>query len=273
MKNLLILFSILLLTVCSVRSQQYEDVVYLTNGSEIHGTIIEQVPNESIKIKTKDGSTFVYRMEEIEKITKEEVMKEKHTAITSESFQKGSGLNYSGFGIKGGIGTDISLSLGFGISAFYVKAPSPHGSTNWDMGLDFYYADVTEEETDSEGTKRHANTTLLVFAFRTNGLFNYHPQKTGVYFLAGLGFTIASIDWKESYTYKPPLYPYSVEIYSNDGIAFGNVFNLGVGLTLGGGLEARLETPLLIFYGTPGEGSYSAASFAPTFTLNLLYRF
>lgn len=51
----------------------YEDVVYLKNGSIIHGIIIEQVPNESVKIQTKDKNIFVYRMDEISKMTKEEL--------------------------------------------------------------------------------------------------------------------------------------------------------------------------------------------------------
>jgi hypothetical protein len=49
------------------------DVVYLKNGSIIRGTIIEQVPGVSLKIETSDGSVFFYKMEEIEKITKEKV--------------------------------------------------------------------------------------------------------------------------------------------------------------------------------------------------------
>lgn len=49
----------------------YEDVVYLKNGSVIHGIIIEQIPNESVKIQTKDKSMFVFKMEEIDKIAKE----------------------------------------------------------------------------------------------------------------------------------------------------------------------------------------------------------
>ena len=53
--------------------ENYEDVVYLKNGSVIHGMIIEQVPNESIKIQTKDKNIFVFKMDEILKITKEEV--------------------------------------------------------------------------------------------------------------------------------------------------------------------------------------------------------
>ena len=57
---------------CSAQSN-YEDVVYLKNGSVIHGLIIEQVPNESLKIQTKDRNIFVFKMDEISKITKEEV--------------------------------------------------------------------------------------------------------------------------------------------------------------------------------------------------------
>ena len=47
------------------------DVVYLKNGGRLQGEIIEQIPNVSIKIQTKDGNVFVYKIEEIEKITRE----------------------------------------------------------------------------------------------------------------------------------------------------------------------------------------------------------
>jgi hypothetical protein len=50
---------------------EMQDVVYLKNGSIIKGTIIEQIPNESIKIETNEGSIFVYKIEEVSKIIKE----------------------------------------------------------------------------------------------------------------------------------------------------------------------------------------------------------
>jgi hypothetical protein len=50
---------------------EYIEVVYLKNGSIIRGVIIEQIPNVSLKIKTKDGNVFFYKMEDVEKITKE----------------------------------------------------------------------------------------------------------------------------------------------------------------------------------------------------------
>jgi len=47
------------------------DVVYLKNGSILRGIIVEQVPNEQIKLQTSDGSVFVYQTDEIEKIVRE----------------------------------------------------------------------------------------------------------------------------------------------------------------------------------------------------------
>jgi hypothetical protein len=55
----------------NIDTPQYVDVVYIKNGSVIKGMIIEQTPNVSLKIQTRDGSIFVYKMDEVEKITKE----------------------------------------------------------------------------------------------------------------------------------------------------------------------------------------------------------
>jgi hypothetical protein len=54
-------------------AQQLQDVVYLRDGSIIRGTIIEQVPGESILIRTTDGNQFRYQMAQIDRITKEPV--------------------------------------------------------------------------------------------------------------------------------------------------------------------------------------------------------
>ena len=52
-------------------SQNTNDVIYLKNGNIIKGMIIEQIPNQSVKIETKDKSVFVLQYTEIEKLTKE----------------------------------------------------------------------------------------------------------------------------------------------------------------------------------------------------------
>ena len=65
--------SIILLLLCSALfSKEYIDVVHLKNGSIIKGIIIEQIPNKTIKIETSGGSIFVYQMDEVIKIVKEE---------------------------------------------------------------------------------------------------------------------------------------------------------------------------------------------------------
>ena len=56
-------------------AQHNEDVVHLKNGGLIRGTIIEQIPGESLKIQTRDGSVFVYALDEVAKISKEPVMR------------------------------------------------------------------------------------------------------------------------------------------------------------------------------------------------------
>jgi hypothetical protein len=53
------------------RKIEYVEVLYLKNGSIIRGMIIEQIPNEQVKIQTSDGSVFVYTMDQVLKITKE----------------------------------------------------------------------------------------------------------------------------------------------------------------------------------------------------------
>jgi hypothetical protein len=46
----------------------WADVIYLKDCSVIHGKIIETTPGVFYKIETRDGSIFVFKMEEIEKV-------------------------------------------------------------------------------------------------------------------------------------------------------------------------------------------------------------
>jgi hypothetical protein len=57
----------------SIESQTTRDVLYLKNGSIIYGSIVELIPDQQVKIKTSDGSIFVYQYADILKITKEEM--------------------------------------------------------------------------------------------------------------------------------------------------------------------------------------------------------
>lgn len=106
MKKSTILISLLLITITIHAQQNLVDVVYLKNGSVLRGIIIEQVPNESIKLQTSDGSIFVYQTNAIEKITKE----------TAEN-QTRNQLSYGEIEVqqrKGYIGVSIGPSFGVG---------------------------------------------------------------------------------------------------------------------------------------------------------------
>ena len=47
----------------------YTDEIQLKNGSVIKGFITEQVPSIQLKLQTNDGNLFVFKMEEVQKIT------------------------------------------------------------------------------------------------------------------------------------------------------------------------------------------------------------
>lgn len=67
------LLGLFVLISTAIYSQKnYQDVVYLKNGSVIRGIITEQIPNKYIKIETVGDNIFVFQVDEIEKLTKEE---------------------------------------------------------------------------------------------------------------------------------------------------------------------------------------------------------
>ena len=87
--NKLLLFSLIVFSNISYGQNSLEDVVFLKNGSIIRGIILEQVPGQTLKIQTKDKNLFVFKFEEIERITKEELHKSiTDNLIKAEKFKK-----------------------------------------------------------------------------------------------------------------------------------------------------------------------------------------
>lgn len=88
MKKIILSFMCLIFILGSTFSQNnFEEVVYLKNGSVIRGTIIEQIPNQTLKIQTKDGNVFVYQYNEIIKTTKEPVVNQR--VVTNQVVKSG----------------------------------------------------------------------------------------------------------------------------------------------------------------------------------------
>lgn len=93
-------------------AQSYKEVVYLKNGSIINGIVIEQIPNESLKLQTADGSIYVYKMSEVEKITKEATTK-KYNGFSSNAMTHNSYNSYNiAKGYKGFV--DLGYAIGVG---------------------------------------------------------------------------------------------------------------------------------------------------------------
>ena len=71
MKKITLLFALLLASTFGSFAQDYQETVYLTDGSIIKGFILEQVPDDYLKIETASGKIYIIDMYEVEKITKE----------------------------------------------------------------------------------------------------------------------------------------------------------------------------------------------------------
>lgn len=99
MKKLIVIIAMFVVGMTTF-AQNMKEVVYLKNGSIIKGIIIEQVPNQSLKIQTADGSIFVYNISEVEKITKEAVKPTYSTNLSDEEEEEEDDNKASGNGLK-----------------------------------------------------------------------------------------------------------------------------------------------------------------------------
>ncbi len=73
MKKALVSLILLVLTVASISAQETVDVVYLIDGQIITGKIIEteKYPEHRIKIQTEDGTVYIVKMADVEKIVEQ----------------------------------------------------------------------------------------------------------------------------------------------------------------------------------------------------------
>lgn len=92
MKNVLLFLLFTSIVFSSYSQSQYQDAIYLKDGSVYRGVIIEEVPNKSFKIKSWDNKEYVFQINEIEKLAKEIVKEDsnvnnKYNAIFDFGFE------------------------------------------------------------------------------------------------------------------------------------------------------------------------------------------
>jgi hypothetical protein len=164
----------LLLVLCQTMNAQtdLQDVLYLKNGSIIRGMITQFIPDSTVKIQTADGSLFVFRSAEVEKVLKEEnpvVVQKKLDSISQKKNKTVVAGLFAGVGIPGsdfgdvakagftfGLQVNSKNTAGFLASISYTSNPTS-ANENWGSLLilaglklslkktetsDFYFAPV-----------------------------------------------------------------------------------------------------------------------------------
>lgn len=113
---------VLLFSIVSIQAQsQSAETVYLKNGSVIKGKVIEMVPGKQIKVKTADGSLFVYTMEEVDRVTKEEGNNNIFKAVQPYEYDVTRFRGIVEFGYIAGdfAAPEFSLSLGYQANPYF----------------------------------------------------------------------------------------------------------------------------------------------------------
>ena len=141
MKKFLFLFAALALSVGSV-AQNLQETVYLKNGSIIRGIIIEQVPAQSLKIRTKDGNIFVFAMSDVEKISKENVSDRHFRSNRRMTHSRWSGpeIGYRGFvdlNWTAGVGTTSGVDC-IGLLTSHGYQINPYIYTGIGIGFNYF---------------------------------------------------------------------------------------------------------------------------------------
>lgn len=143
MKYFKYLLTIGLLAFCmNAEAQYYEEVVYLSNGSVIRGDVIEQT-KEEIKIKIAGGSILVYKMSEVERITKEEKESKGKKEIKDFKFKETDYYHAVSFGLLPGQGEFGGFAFGGSLHYVFGYQYKPIIGAGVGIGADSYiYSEI-----------------------------------------------------------------------------------------------------------------------------------
>lgn len=171
------------------------------------------------------------------------------------------------YGARGGLGMDISGGIAYGLGGNYHLYKEDYVA---ELGLHLYGGSSSKASVSGAHTYTD-KTSILVFGFLANFLFNYNNDASAPFWIAGVGLTGVAVNWSEESATDTSLgTPLtgggSIQRVNSGG--FGSIVNLGVGYLFGDGLDLRFEAPMIFIF-SPGGG---ASSFVPTFTLTAGYR-
>lgn len=228
-----------ILSITILYAQQMEDVLYLKNGSVIRGLIIEQTPNVSVKIKTKDGSVFAYRYEEIEKFAKEEI---KGSLYGEENKKLGTnGFIARKFYISPKAGYGDWGNITYGLSLDYAV------SNLFGIGLDVAYTTWDDnaysfpiQDTSGSNTYYYLKYEYSLIGLLANFSYHFNPgEKFDPFVKAGIGYFL--INSTEKWSPRKPTSYYGGYSAEASGLGYGGqagfnyFFTKGFSVSLTGG--------------------------------------
>ena len=167
------------------------------------------------------------------------------------------------FGVRAGIGTDISFGIAYGAGFNYRL------QENMELGLVLFGGKFSE--TSDNGFYVYEETTnIFAIAAQANWLFSHRPDETKPFFVAGTGLAFISYEWQESSATDTSLgtpLPGGGSMQSEEGGTGGVIFDVGIGYTFSSPFDLRFEVPIIIPFGIENVGVI------PLFMLTAGYRF
>ena len=167
------------------------------------------------------------------------------------------------FGVRAGIGTDISFGIAYGAGFNYRL------QENMELGLVLFGGKFSE--TSDNGFNVYEETTnIFAIAAQANWLFSHRPDETKPFFVAGTGLAFISYEWQESSATDTSLgtpLPGGGSMQSEEGGTGGVIFDVGIGYTFSSPFDLRFEVPIIIPFGIENVGVI------PLFMLTAGYRF
>lgn len=171
------------------------------------------------------------------------------------------------FGLRIGLGTDITGGLAYGVGANYLI---PWSANALEVGVRFFGGSF--EETTEEHFTYVETTNILVFALTADYLIAYSVENPGIYFVSGIGVGMIRAEWEERSDGDITLgtrLPGGGSMQSAEGSEGGLVLDVGIGYRLTRALDLRAEIPVFVLFDAPGNSS----NVMPAFTVTVGWRF
>lgn len=171
------LAGLLALAASGLAESQDDDVVVLKNGTVITGTIIEQIPNASLTIRTSDGRRLTFTYDQIDKITRQR-SGPKWTPTYSPgelTFEVGYGIA-DGYNLGIGVSAGATLTSGVYVGGLFVYHLGKSEKTTIGSYPNLYSAEVT--------VNSFYVGVELGYSARSSSGVTFRPYVSGGYFQA-----------------------------------------------------------------------------------------